>query len=89
MSNEILDPEPNPIPSFNEFKETILQHGADTDFLNRTANLRGKIPRLLRIIHNFDPTGTLSAIDQALNEEKTEREQNNILRVIYDLAVKI
>jgi hypothetical protein len=40
-------------------------------------------------LHNFDPTGTASAIDQLINEEKSEREQENILRAIYALAIKI
>lgn len=89
MSNEIIDPGIYKTPSFEEFKETILKEGADADLFNRFADLHGRIPRLIRIIHNFDPSGTLSAIDQVFNEEKSEREQDNILRAIYDLAIKI
>jgi len=89
MSNDVLEPEPNQIPSFDEFKETILQKGADADFLNRVKNLYGTAPRLIRILHNFDPTGTASAFDQLLNDERAEREQNNILHMLYDLALKI
>lgn len=88
MSNDVLKPEPNQPPSFEEFKETILQQGADADFLSKVANLHGRIPRLIRILHNFDPTGTLSAIDQLFSEETTEREQDNILRAIYKLAIE-
>ena len=88
MSNDILRPGPNQPPSFEEFKETILQQGADTNFLRRLANLHGRIPRLIRILHNFDPTGTLSAIDQLFSEEITEREQDNILQAIYKLAIE-
>jgi len=87
MSTETL--ESNQTPSFEGFKKTILQQGADADFLSRVANLHGRIPRLIRILNNFDPTGTLGAIEQVLNEEKTEQEQDNILRAIYDLAIKI
>ncbi len=67
----------------------MLQNGADKDFLNRVADLHGKIPRLIRVLHNFDPTGTASAIDQLINEEKSEREQENILQAIYVLALKV
>jgi len=89
MSDEILRPEPNQLPSFEEFKETILQQQTDVDFLNRVANLLGRTPRLIRILYNFDPTGTLSAIDQFFSEEINEQEQDKILRAIYDLAIKI
>lgn len=89
MSDGNLVPAGKQTPSFEEFKKLVLEHGADKDFLNRVANLHGKIPRLLRVVHNFDPTGTASAIDQLINEEKSEREQENILRAIYALAIKI
>jgi hypothetical protein len=80
---------PRQVPSFDEFRETVLQQGANADFLNRVATLHGRIPRLLRILHNFDPTGTASAIDQLISEAKSEREQDNILHAIYTLAIKI
>jgi hypothetical protein len=89
MSNSDLTPTGKQTPSFEEFKKLVLQYGADKDFLNRVAKLQGKIPRLIRVLHNFDPTGTASAIDQLINEEKSEREQENILRAIYALAIKI
>jgi len=89
MSDNNLIPRPKRVPSFDEFKEIVLQHGSDQDFLNKVASLHGKAPRLLRILHNFDPTGTASAIDQIISEEKSEREQDNILRAIYALAMKI
>jgi hypothetical protein len=89
MADDSLIPTGKQTPSFKEFKKLVLEHGADEDFLNRVANSHGKIPRLIRILHNFDPTGTASAIDQIINEEKSEREQENILRAIYALAVKI
>jgi hypothetical protein len=89
MADNSLVPTGKQTPSFDEFKKLVLEHGADGDFLNRVANLHGKIPRLLRIVHNFDPTGTASAIDQIINEEKSEREQENILRAIYALAIRV
>jgi hypothetical protein len=89
MSNEIANQEPNEFPSFDEFKKTILQQGTDANLLNKVKGLYGTAPRLIRILHNFDPTGTASAFDQLLDDERTEREQNNILRTLYDLAVKI
>jgi len=89
MSDEIVDSGSNQIPSFEEFKKTILQQGADANFLNRIADLHGRIPRLIRILYNIEPTGTLNAIAQLFNEEKTEREQDNILRAIYNSAIKI
>ena len=89
MSKDILRADPNQLPSYQEFKDTVLQHGAKTGFLNEAANLHGRIPRLLRVLHNLDPTGTLSAFDQLLSEQIAEREQDNILRAIYNLAIKI
>ena len=89
MADNNLVPLPKQIPSFEEFKEIVLQQGSDRDFLNRVASLHGKAPRLFRILHNFDPTGTASAIDQLISEEKSEREQDNILRAIYALAIKV
>lgn len=89
MSDNNLVPVGKQRPSFEEFKKLVLQYGADKDFLNRVANLHGKIPRLIRVLHNFDPTGTASAINQLVNKEKSEREQENILRAIYALAMKI
>lgn len=89
MSDDSLVPRQKQIPSFEEFKQVVLQQGASGNFLNRAATLHGKIPRLIRILHNFDPTGIASAIDQLINEAKSEREQDNILRAIYALAIKV
>ena len=89
MSNEIIKTEPNQAPSFEEFKEIILQQGADADLLDWAANVHGRIPRLIRVLHNVDPTGISSALDQLFSEKVSEREQENILRAIYVLANKI
>lgn len=89
MSNEILRSEPNQLPSFEEFKETIFQQDTGANFLNKVANLYGRTPRLIRILNNFDPSGTLSAIDQLFSEKINEQEQDKILRAIYNLAIKI
>jgi hypothetical protein len=89
MPNEISRLKPNQVPSFDEFKKNILEQGSDANFSNRLENLYDNAPRLIRILHNFDPTGTASALDQLISDEKTEKEQNNILRMLYDLAVKI
>jgi hypothetical protein len=32
MSNEIIKPDPSQAPSFEEFKEMILQHGTDSEY---------------------------------------------------------
>jgi hypothetical protein len=89
MSTESITPNPGQFSSFDEFKETILQHGADADLLNWAANKHGQIPRLIRVLHNIEPTGILSTIDQLFSEEVSEREKDNILRVIYDLAIRV
>jgi len=89
MSKDIFGADPNQPPPYQEFKETILQHGAKTDFLNKAANLHGRIPRLIRVLHNCDPTGTFSAFDQLLSEQIAERQQDDTLRAIYNLAIKI
>ncbi len=89
MPNELLDGEPIRQPTFQEFKEAVLRPGADAGFLNRLADLEGRIPRLIRILFNIDPTGLTSAADQLFSEQSTEREKENILRAIYELATRI
>src|SRR5215216_4670011 len=89
MSNEIIKPEPNQVPSFEEFKELILQHGADADLLNWAAKEYSRIPSAIRALNNFDPSGISGAIDQLFSEKVSEREQDNILHAIYILANRV
>lgn len=89
MSDGDLVPAGKQTPSFEEFKKFVLQYGAEKDFLGRIITLHGKIPRLIRVLFNFDKTGFTSAIDQLISEEKSEREQDNILRAIYTLGIRI
>ncbi len=89
MSNEITKPESHPVPSFEEFKKTILQHNADLDLLNWAAKQYGRIPSAIRALNNFDPTGISGAIDQVFSEKVSEQEQENTLRAIYILASRI
>ena len=89
MSNEIIQPDSNQVPSFEEFKEIILQHGAEADLISWAANGYGRIPRLIRALNNMDPTGITGAIDQLFSEKASEQEQENILRAIYLLAIRM
>jgi len=89
MSNEIIKPDPNQVPSFEEFKEMILQHGDDVDLISWAAKEYGRIPSAIRALNNFDPFGISGAIDQLFSEKISEREQENILRAIYILANRI
>src|SRR5215210_5826415 len=89
MSDDNLVPRQKQMPSFEEFKEVVLRQGANQGFLNKILTLHGKIPRLIRILHNFDRTGLTSALDQLINEEKSEQEKESILRAIYDLAILV
>ena len=89
MSNEIIKPDPKQVPSFEEFKEKILQHGADSDLISWAAKEYGRIPSAIRALNNFDPSGISGAIDQLFSEKVSEREQENILRAIYILATRI
>lgn len=89
MSNELLKSNSDNIPSFEEFKIKILEIGADTNLLTWAAKKYGRIPNAIRALNNFDPTGITGAIDQLFSEEVSEREQNNILRAIYLLAIRI
>jgi predicted transcriptional regulator len=89
MPNEIIIPDPNRIPSFEEFREIILQYDKKAGLMNWAANSYGRIPRLIRVLNNFDPTGIWGAIDQLLAEKTSEREQENILRAIYVLAMRV
>ncbi|GEM_PF-2441855 len=87
--NEIIKPDANQIYSFEEFKKVILQYGADSDLINLAAKEYGRVPSVIRALNNFDPTGISGAIDQLLSEKASEREQENILRVIYMLAKRM
>jgi hypothetical protein len=89
MSNEIMKSDSHLVPSFEEFKKTILQHGPDAGLINWAAKQYGRIPSAIRALNNFDPTGISGAIDQLFSEKVSEREQENILRVIYILANRI
>lgn len=84
-----MKPQQGQTLSFEEFKETLLRYGSDDDIFSRVAQVHGRIPRLLRLLHNIDPSGISSAIDQLLSEKVSEREQENIIRAIYVLANKI
>lgn len=86
MSNKIIRPDQNQVPSLEEFKEMILQHGADSDLMSWAAKEYGQILSAIRAFNNFDPSGISSAIDQLFSEKVSEREQENILRAIYTLA---
>lgn len=89
MSNEIIKPDPNQVPSFEEFKEKILQHGSDSDLLSWAAKEYGRIPSAIRALNNFDPSGVSGLIDQLFSENSSELEKENILRAIYTLAIRI
>ena len=89
MSDDSLVPKQKRIPSFDEFKNIVLQQGNSGSLLDKIMALHGKAPRLIRILHNFDPTGITSAINEFVSEEKSEREQDNILQAIYALALKV
>ena len=89
MSNEIIKSDSNHVPSFEEFKKMILQHGADSDLINWAAKQYGRIPSAIRALNNFDPSGISGAIDQLFSEKVSEREQENILRAVYILAKRI
>ena len=89
MSNEIMKSDSHLVPSFEEFKKMILQHGADSDLIDWVAMQYGRIPNAIRALNNFDPTGISGAIDQLFSEKVSEREQDNILRAIYILANRI
>jgi hypothetical protein len=89
MSNEIIKPDPNQVPSFEEFKEMILQHGADSDLISWAAKEHGRIPSAIRALNNFDSSGISGYFDQLFSEKKSEREQENILNAIYILATRI
>ena len=89
MSNEIIKPDPNQVPSFEEFKEMILQHGADSDLISWAAEEYGRIPGAIRALSNFDSSGISGYIDQLFSEKVSEREQENILRAIYTLATRV
>jgi hypothetical protein len=89
MSTEIIKPNQVP-PSFEEFKSIILNNGSiDSGILGNVADFYDKVPYYVRAMQNFDPTGIASTICQLLSENKAEREQDNIIRAIYNLTLGI
>ena len=89
MPDNNLVPIQKRVASFDEFKQIMLQQGKRGSLLDKIIALHGKVPRLIRILHNFDPTGITSAINEFVSEAKSEREQDNMLRVLYTLALKV
>lgn len=89
MTNEIIKSDSNQVPSFEEFKKMILQHGADSDLMNWAAKEYGRIPSAIRALNNFDSSGISGYFDQLFSERVSEREQENILHAVYILANRI
>ena len=89
MTDDSLVPIQKRVASFDEFKRMVLQQGKNGSLLDKVITLHGKVPRLIKILHNFDPIGISSAINEFVSESKSEQEQDNILRAIYTLALKV
>jgi hypothetical protein len=70
-------------PTFDEFKSKFFEENFNP-LNDEYADWIGT-SLLLHTIHNFDPSGVLSTIDQILTENKAKREQENILRALYYL----
>jgi hypothetical protein len=81
------------IPTFEEFKEAILQPENKGNVLDRAARLHSQVPRtaraLARVLFSLDPTNITNALDQFLGESKSDADKDRILRAIYDLATRM
>jgi hypothetical protein len=88
-SDEVAAQDPKGPPSFLEFKAAIFQGASRAHLLDEAAELHGKLPRIIRVLHNFDPTSIFSALDQVLSEQRSEADQDKILQAIYNLTVRI
>ena len=91
MSSKVTKAGNNKIPpTFNEFKDLVLKGDlASSSSINTSADFYDNMPSIIRMLHNLDPTGISSVIDQILTNDKDNREQDNILRAIYLLAQAI
>lgn len=87
MPDEII--KQDKLVTFGEFKKAILGWGKKDGFQGKVEDAYGQIPRLVKILQNFDPTGISGAIDQLVGDQISEREQDNILRAIYVIAEKV
>jgi predicted transcriptional regulator len=89
MDPKIIKHKEDPL-SYDEFKPMILETDlAESGLLDKAADSYDKIPSYIRAIQNIDPTGIASTIGQLLSENKAKREQDNIIRAIYNLNLAI
>ena len=75
--------------SFDEFNKKLAELTETNGVIDKTANLYDKIPTYIKALTNFDPTGVSGAIDQALSENKSKRENENIVKALYEFYVAI
>jgi hypothetical protein len=88
MSSKIIKYKKIPL-TYDEFKAMILEYNSSKSRFDSIADIYDRVPSYIRVIQNFDPTGIAGAIDQILSENKAKREQDNILRAIYNLVQAI
>lgn len=72
--------------SLEEFRNKFSDFGQeDRTLLDKASDIYDKIPTIIRIGKNFDPTGLLGSIDDVFSDNRSRREQNRIVDGLYHL----
>ena len=82
-NNSLIPSSGQNLPSFEEFKDMVLNYNEKENIIDKVADKYDQIPTIFKVFKNFDPTGIASSIDDILSENKAKREQNNILLASY------
>lgn len=72
-------------PSFEEFKALCLTDASYKSILDKLADGYDKIPMLLRLLNNLEPTGIMSCFVDGLSELKAKRNEEKLWKTIYEL----
>jgi hypothetical protein len=74
------------MPSFKEFHRDVMNLSPSQ---NSIETLYSKIPKVLKSLSNFDPTGGSGFVISILEGRKQDREQMAVLKAIYLLFMKV
>jgi len=73
------------ILSFEDFVVRLNRLTESEGATDKAADLYDKIPTYMKALTNLDPTGVSGMIDQALSENRSRRENDNIAKALYAL----
>lgn len=85
--NDELVPFTNPNLTFEEFKQIVFPKSLYIS--DKVADAYGSLPTLIKSLSNLDPTGITAYFTQILNENQTQRENENISYALYQLFLAL